>query len=354
MHRTRLLALPTAALIALSLAACGGSDSGGGGSNDEDPQTVLDRTFNNDTAVKSGKFDVTINLNAEGDQGGDVETSLGGPFQSNEGDIPSFDIEGSVKANTPLQDVDFTGGLISTGQAAFVSYKDKAYQVPQEAFDTFAQRFLQLQQQSQQQTNGDSGNFLKSLGIDPSSWLTNLENDGTEDVEGTETIHISGDADVPKLVEDLKTLSEKAGPTAQQIDPTQLSQLSDTVKEAHFDIFSGTDDNLLHRIDANLNVEPPAGTPGASGPVSVDFSLTLSEINEPQTVAAPEGAEPLDSLLQMFGVDPSAIQGALGGSGLPQAGGSPTAPSGGSTDAYLQCLQNATSAAATQACAALL
>jgi hypothetical protein len=353
LYRTRLLALPTAALIALSLAACGGSDNGGGGDNNEDPQTVLERTFNNDTAIKSGKFDVSIKLDAQGDQGGSVETSLGGPFQSTEGEIPAFDIEGSVKANTAIQDLDFSGALISTGQAAFVSYKDTDYQVPQEAFDTFAQRFLALQQQSSQQTKGNAGNFLKSLGIDPATWLTSLSNDGTEDVEGSDTIHISGDADVPKLVADLKTLAEKSSQAA-QVDPAQLDQLSNTVKEAHFDIFSGTDDNLLHKIEASLDIEPPAGTPGASGPVKVDFSLTLSDINQAQTVSAPEGAEPLDNLLKQFGVDPSAISGALGGSGLPQAGGSPAAPSGGSTDAYLQCLQNANSAAATQACAALL
>jgi hypothetical protein len=352
LSRTRLLALPAALLVAVSLAACGGGGDGGGGSS-EDAQAVLDRTFNNGEAVKSGTFDLSLNVKSEGDQGGELDATIGGPFQSRDGDIPAFDVTGSVKVNAAVQDLDVSGGLLSTGQAAFITYQDKDYQVPQEAFDAFAQRFIQLQQQSKGQSD-QSGNFLKSLGVDPSAWLTGLKNEGTEDVEGTNTIHISGDADIPKLIEDLQKVAQNAGPAAQQIDPAQLSQLEGIVKEAHFDVYSGSDDNLLHKLDASINLEAPAGTPGASGAVSIDFSLTLSDINQPQTVEAPTGAEPLDSLLQQFGLDPSVIQGALGGSSLPQAGGSPSAPGAGATDAYLQCLQTAQGAAETQACAALL
>lgn len=352
MHRTRLLALPVAALVAISLAACGGDD--GGEDNGEDPQAVLERVFNNDEEVQSGTFELSFNVDAEGDQSGSLETSVGGPFQSREGDLPAFDIEGSVKADTPVQDVDFAGGLITTGQAAFVSYQDKAYQVPQEAFDAFAQRFLQLQQQNEEQTGGDTGNFLKSLGVDPATWLTDLQNEGTEDVEGTETIHVSGDADVPKLVQDLQKLAENAGPAAEQISPEQLSELEQVVKTASFDIYSGADDDILRRIEANLELEAPEGTPGATGAVTVDFDLTLGEINEPQTIEAPDGAEPLDNLLRQFGADASVLEGILGGASLPEAGGAPAAPDAGAADAYLQCLQTAQGAAATQACAELL
>jgi hypothetical protein len=354
LHRARPLALLIAMLVALSLAACGGDD--GGGESDADPAQVLEATFNNDADIQSGTFEVAIKLDAEGDQGGEVETSLGGPFQSTEGEIPAFEVDGSLKAETPLQDFDISGALISTGQAAYVSYEDTNYQVPQEAFDTFAQRFLQLQQQGKDQ-QGEAGNFLKSLGVDPSNWLTGLENEGTEDVEGDETVHVSGDADVPKLVEDLRALAENAGSAAGQISPEQidqLGQLEDVVKEASIDVYSGTEDDILRKLEASLVVEAPEGTPGATGPVEVDFSITLGEINEPQEIATPEGAEPLESLLGQFGLDASALEGALGGSALPQAGGSPEAPEAGAADAYLQCLQTAQGAAETQACAELL
>ena len=60
-----------------------------------------------------------------------------------------------------------------------------------------------------------------SLGIDPTNWLTDLANEGNEDVEGTETIHISGTADVPKLVEDIKQIAETAPQAAGQVTPEQ-------------------------------------------------------------------------------------------------------------------------------------
>ena len=72
---------------------------------------------------------------------------------------------------------------------------------------------------------------------------------------------------------------------------------------------------------------PPAGTPGSPDSVSLDFSITFSDVNEAQSISAPTGAKPLADLLGQFGIDPSQLGGALrGGVGsLPQSGGT-TAP----------------------------
>jgi hypothetical protein len=90
----------------------------------------------------------------------------------------------------------------------------------------------------------------------------------------------------------------------------------------------------------------------------MELSLTISDVNEPQTISAPSGAQPLSGLLQQLGIDPSrlggALRGGLGGGGLPQSGGSPAPPSGGASQAYLQCLQQAQGAEAVQQCAELL
>jgi len=92
----------------------------------------------------------------------------------------------------------------------------------------------------------------------------------------------------------------------------------------------------------------------------------LSELNEPQEIAAPSDPQPLQGLFDQLGVDPSALGGlggALGAAGggaaggasaVPPAGGSPTPPSAGSADAYLQCLQQAQGADALAECEALL
>jgi hypothetical protein len=357
-HRIRALILIALALaLGLVVAACGGD----GGDSGEDPQQVLQDTFNNEQSIDSGSFDLNITVDAEGDQGGSFEGSLGGPFQSEEGKFPQVDLNADIKLDTSAQDFSGSAGLTSTGEAAFVSFQDTDYEVPQELFDQFSSSYQQLQRQSQSQ--GEQGNnLLSSLGIDPTSWLTDLSNEGTEDVEGTETVHISGQADVPKLVEDIKKIAQNAPNLGQQVTPQQLdqlNQLTSIIKSADFDVYSGESDDLLRKIDANLELTPPAGTAGAPDSVTLELSLTISDVNEPQTISAPTGAQPLANLLQQFGIDPSQLGGALrgglgAGGALPQSGGSQAAPSGDASQAYLQCLQQAQGEAAISECAQLL
>jgi hypothetical protein len=357
LHRIRALILIALALaLGLVVTACGGGDDEGG----EDPQQVLQDTFNNEQSIDSGSFDLSLKVDAEGDQGGSFEGSLGGPFQSQEAKFPQFDLNADIKLDTSAQDFSGAAGLTSTGESAFVSFQDIDYEVPQELFDQFSASYEQLQQQSQ----GDQDNsLLQSLGIDPTNWLTDLSNEGTEDVDGTGTVHISGQADVPKLVEDIKKIAQNAPNVGgQQVTPQQLGQLdqlTSIIKSADFDIYSGESDNLLRKLDATLELEPPAGTAGSPESVTLEVSLTISDVNEPQTISAPSGAQPLANLLQQFGIDPSQLGGALrggldDGGALPQSGGSQAAPSGGASQAYLQCLQQAQGEEAVTECARLL
>ena len=173
---------------------------------------------------------------------------------------------------------------------------------------------------------------------------------------------------MPKLVEDIQTIAENAPQAATQVSPAelgQLDQLGDIIDSAEFDIYSGKDDNVLRKFEASLDLTPPADSgEGTPDDVTLDFTVTLSELNEPQEIAAPSDPQPLQGLFDQLGVDPSALGqlgGALGaggasggGAALPPAGGSPQAPSAGSADAYLQCLQQAQGADALAECEALL
>jgi hypothetical protein len=356
-----LIVLATALTAAVAIAACGGDDGGGG---DEDPQQVLDATFASGQTVDSGVFDVSLEVNAEGgDQGGTLDASIGGPFQSEEGAVPQFDVdaEANLEAEGDGQDFSGSAGLTSTGEAAFVNFQDTDYEVPADAFSQFSSTFTQLQDQSEQQADAEGG-ALGALGIDPSNWLTDLTNEGDEDVEGTETVHISGSADVPELVGDLRSIAEKAPQAAgQQITPEQLSQLdalTGIVESADIDVYSGKDDDILRKLEANLVLKPPAAE-GSPESVDVTFAITLSEVNEPQEIAAPADAKPLNELLGQFGLDSSALGSALGSAGAaapvtPDAGGSPAGPADDAAAAYLECLGNAQGEAALQQCEALL
>ncbi|MEK6278647.1 MAG: hypothetical protein AABM29_11615 [Actinomycetota bacterium] len=368
MSRFRLLfAIAAITALATGLVACGG----GGGGSDEDPQKVLDATFSGDHAkVDSGNLDISLDVNVEGDQGGSLSASVSGPFQSEgENKIPSLDLAAKIDASGQGQDFNFEGGLITTPDSAFINYNGTDYEIDKSLFDQFKTAIESAAQQNQQ--NQQSGaEILKQLGIDdPQALLTNLSNDGEQDVEGTNTIHISGDLDVDKTVDAFKTLLSNASAlgglggvdTSQLPSDAELDQVKQAIKEAHFDVYTGVDDDILRRFTVALVLEPPAGS--GTGTINVDFDVTLGGVNEDQTIEAPSNAKPLSDLLQQFGIDPSALGalGSLGGiggtGGTGGSGGSLPAlpggtPSGGDPQQYLDCVSQAQDAADLEACAA--
>jgi hypothetical protein len=352
---TRIPALTAAALalaLALALAACGG------GGNSEDPQQVLQQTFSNPTSIESGTFDLDLKLETSGGENpGTFEAKLGGKFASQgTGRFPKFDIDASVRAESGSQTLSGAGGLTSTGDQAFVSFQGTNYAVPQQLYDEFTTTYAQLQGQN---SSTKSGSLLKSLGITPADWIKDLKNDGTEDVEGTKTIHISGSADVPKLVEDLKAIAQRAGSAVGNVNLQQLEQLNGVVQSGDIDVYSGEDDKLLRRFQIHADLKPPPGTPGAPDSLSVEFQINFADVNNPETFTAPASPEPLSSLFQTLGLNPGqlgdALRGGLGSGGaLPESGGSTKAPSTSGIQAYEQCLAQASGSAELQKCADLL
>jgi len=352
------LALPIPAVIA----GCGGDDS-----SSEDPQTVLDETFNNDTQVTSGDLSLTASVSADGDQGGSFEASLSGPFQgdpSDENAVPQLDWTASLSGEGAGQSLDFSGGLVVTGDNAYVEYNDQAYEVGTKEFATLRDQMEQQAQASGTDSQGtfqeqcttaieQAGGDASACDIDFESWLTNLTNDGTEDVGGTETIHISGDADVQKMLTDIGTLAASIpGADTEGIDPSQLSAVSGAITEASVDVYSGADDHVLRKVDANLTIDPSQIAPESAVPVSniqISFSVEIDGLNEEQTIEAPSSAKPIDELLSDVGIDPSTL-GGLGATGLGSSGGSGS----GSGNSFEQCIQQASTPDEINACASQL
>jgi hypothetical protein len=345
-------ALALCLISALLLAACGG-----GGGNNEDPQQVLQQTFSNPTPIKSGNFDVDLKIDANGgDSPGSLEVKLGGQFQSEAaGKFPQFDFDVSLRAESGSQTFSGSGGLTVTGDHAFVNIQGTDYEVPQQLFDQFTSTYAQLQ--AQNGANPQVG-LLQRLHIDLARTLTDLQNEGTEDVEGQKTIHISGKANVPQIVDDVKRIAKDAGQSVGNVDLSKLDQLNGTIQSGEVDVNTGETDKLLRRIGLEFNLKPPAGTPGAPDSLVLHFQINLADVNKPQNIQAPANAQPLTaSVLQQLGINPSVLGGALGGGsgggGLPDLGGS-AAPPQSATQAYQQCLSQAAGVAALQRCAALL
>jgi hypothetical protein len=344
-----------AVLLTTGLVACGG---GGGGGSSEDPQKVLDQTFSGQHDIKSGKLDVSFSVDAKGKSGGSFEAKLGGPFQSvGDTQLPKLDLTASVSGSGSGQSLSFEGGLTSTGDRGFVNYKGTDYEVPASTFD-------QVKGQYESQAKTAKKQQQSKLDVHPETWLTNLKNEGTEDVNGASAIHISGDGDVSKVVEDLKKVVEQAGranvPAGTPVpDASQIDQLKNAVKEAHFDVFTGADDKILRKLDATLKVDSNGST------ADIRFSVGFADLNKPQTISAPTKTKPLTELLGQLGLGGGL--GALGGiggssssssSGSGSAGGAGGQPSGGPSNAqsqkYLDCLQKAKDQAAIQQCASQL
>ena len=331
--RTLVAVLAIALPIPAVVAGCGGSSS-----NNEDPQKVLDETFNNSTKITSGTLDISLDGSAQGQQSGNFNATISGPFETDPNDpnaFPQFDLAANVGGSSGGPSISFSGSLIATKDNAYVEYQNQAYEVGSDVFKQFTQSYAQAAKQSQSQRSNQ--NVFDRLGIDPSTWLTNVSNEGTTDVEGTDTIHVHGDADVAKIFTDLQKVAQQTGgATAQQFTPQQLDQLKSAVKQASIDVYSGTDDHLLRKLALSLQITPPAGTSATVSSVDLNFSIALSDVNQPQTISAPSNAKPISDLLNQLGIPGLPGVGGTGGLGLPGTGSG-----GAGSSSYQNCIANA-------------
>jgi hypothetical protein len=336
------IALPVPAAVA----GCGGS-----GGNDEDPAQVLDQTFNNPTRISSGNLAIDLSGSAEGTTSGSLDASIEGPFQAeagNQDSFPQLDLTAKVSLSGAGQSFNFDGSLITTKDNAYVEYQGKAYELGTALYQRFLRSYQQAQKQAQAQGGQSSESFFKRFGIDPTSWLTNLSNDGTTDVDGTDTIHIHGEANVPQIVSDIQKIAQQSGGGQASIPQSQIDQIESAIKTASIDVYSGTSDKVLRKLVLTLTVEPPASAGSNVSSVNASFSVTLSDVNQPQTINAPSGAKPLSDLLSQFGIN--LPLGALGSAA--QSGSTSQLPGVGATgQAYANCLRNATTPADIQQCA---
>jgi hypothetical protein len=360
-QRARALALLVLAAAALVLAACGGSGGGGGNSGSSaDPETLLRETFTGTHHIRSGKANVQLRLLIAGVPSitGPIRIGITGPFESAGADqLPKFDM--ALDANAEGQTL--RAGLISTSDRMFVTFSGTAYEVPAQLLDKLKADYGRSQHQ--QQGSSSQQMSLKGLGIDPLTWLKEPSVVGSETIGGTETDHISAQVNLSALLDDvdklLARLSAQGLPgTARGQIPSRIPadtrvKIEQAVKHATVDVWSGKDDHTLRRLTLALDIVPPKSS---SGPRSIDLTLSieLTDLNQPQSIAAPATSRPLSELLSQF-------QGLLGGAVAPDAlGGTGGSGSSGAAtsqqlDAYSKCVQRAGSnVGEAQKCADLL
>jgi len=379
LSRFRILALfATLAAVAGLLAACGGSSDDSDSSGD-DPQKVLENAGLE--GVESGAIDMSLGVTAEGDEGGEVEVNLSGPFEMGaKGELPQLALSAEADGSAGGEDLNFEGGLTLLTDRGFVEYEGDAYEIDPTTFG-----FLKSALEQAQQSEGESGDITAcqqaAEGIKFSRFADQLTNEGSADVDGTPTTKVSGELSVSGGVDALIELTEDpacssqleaAGPLPLGELEEAKGELSKAIKKAHVDIYVG-DDDIVRKMDAELTIAPPGAE---DEKVELEMELTLSGVNEEQSFETPSDAKPLEGLFKQLDVNPlelleagqeegieGLLEGLLGGS-LPGGSSSGGSSSGGSSSGgvagsaaqkeYVECLQESKSPADLQKCATLI
>jgi hypothetical protein len=351
------------ALIALAaaLAACGGGGS-------DDPQTVVEEATLK--GIESGRVNLAVDVNVQGEKSGKVDVSLSGPFQSeSEAEYPELDLAFSSKGSLGGKDLNREGGLTLLGNKAYVSYEGTEYEVDSTTFN-FVKSTLKQQGGEQGKSSEISACQDAVSELELADFVENLKSDGSAEVGGTSTTKVSGELDATAAVEAVSTLIEDptcseqlsaAGPlpSAAELDKAK-STVQDSLKSAHVDLYVG-DDHIVRRITAQATIEPPKSSKSGAKRVELDLDLTLTGVNEEQAISAPASAKPLSDLFLKLGINPIELLGAFqnGGSegigslleGLSEAGGSAAGngsgggggsnSGGGGQQSYYECLGEA-------------
>lgn len=333
-----------ALLAATALVACGGDKV----SESTDVDKLLDDTFSSDKKIDSGKLELAVKLDVQGSGAvqGPVNIRLAGPFQSQGAKkIPKFDIEVAFEgAGQSLK-----AGVMTTGEKGYVNFNGTDYVASDATFKQIKDAFDQAAAQGEDKQADCS---LTKLGIDPRRWLSNAKNAGEEKVGDTETVRITGDVDVAKLVDDVNVVLQKAGSCGLQGQaqlPTKLTdeqkqQIQKAVKGLKVDIYTGKEDTTLRRMHIVFDATDPTGQDQGSAKVDIDYKLL--DLNEDQEFTEPENAKPLDELLQSLGGLGLGGLGGLGnGGGSGGSGGAAGGGSGGNSsenlEAYTKCIEDA-------------
>jgi len=261
------------------IAACGGSEGAAAGADGATAEAVLRDTFAPEQRAESGKLD--LRLDAKG-----TAITLRGPFATRgERVLPDFAF--ALTARGWGQDI--AAGATSTGDAGFLRFEGRDYELPTQLYRTLRASV----EQGQRQGAG------AVLGLDPARWITSPRHAGEAKVGEDATLRITGGVDVPRMLEDLERLARLAGQlgggSAPGLDARERREIVDAVRDARVEVFTGAEDRVLRRLVVTATARDGART------TPLRLELTLTDVNEDQDIEAPTDARPLHELLQRFG-----------------------------------------------------
>jgi hypothetical protein len=358
-RRVRRTLLPMLFLV-LTLASCGG-----GGGDREDAENLVDTSFSEEIASADLKFEGELQL--EGSLAFDrpLRLQASGPFRTNDGKLPSMDLE--IKVGTDGGGQTVTTGYLSTGDRAFLKFQDVYYEQPATA--------VRRANRSIARRNRGPGSF-RELGLNPRAWLEGAEDEGEEEVAGVATRHLSGALEVEALLLDINRFIRRSGAAIhgatgerppEPLSRQDIREIVEVVEDPTFDVYVGKADDIVRRISGRIEFDVPQerlddfdGIEGGH----IQFSVELARVNGDQEIEAPARARRMSSLTRSLGS--GGLFGALGGGGDAPSDAEPSEPPSGPDDGttpetqnfrdYAECLDEARpgDTEALQRCADLL
>lgn len=290
-RRTALFVAPIAA-IALIGAGCGGGDSTTGttgnqtgSSGGDDPVAILNNIKIPDTQTQPTKIVFKVNADLKGQISepqvaailgdGPISIDLSGPVDpSKQSGELAFDLKAGKLA--------FKGNLrVLEGNKSFIQINDKWYELPASTTNSAPTNPEDLQKIS---------DALKS--VNTAELLKDPKLEGSEDIEGHATHHISGDVDTAGLVKAAAEIakSQGEGPSASEIAEAE-QKLGEYVKNAKVDVWVGKDDQEIKRLQIKGDFTTDASMKSQSGldGAAIDILVQATPTDAPD-VEAPSGA----------------------------------------------------------------
>jgi hypothetical protein len=337
---------------ALALASCGGGD------DQQDVQSLLDKAFS--SSIKSANLTLDATIQVKGSPGLEkpLRITAMGPFRTNEGKIPSADVELKIGNDGGGQTI--TTGFLSTGDRAFVKFQDIYYEQPRAQVAKANRSIAQ---------GGSKRSSLRGLGLDPRTWLAEAEDVGEDEIAGVKTRHISGKLDVESVMRNLNEFVRRSGKTLgqttgqappQPLSTEDIHMVGDVVHDPTFNVYVGEEDDTIRRLSGKLEFDVPEESRASMGGIqsgSIEFKLEFAKVNGDQQIEAPAHARPLSSLTRSLGGTGGlgGIATGGGGTGAPSVPGNAT-PGTQEFQDYKDCLDKARpeDTEALQRCADLL
>ncbi len=357
-----------ACLASVAVAACGSSSA----SSSQDAASLLKDTFEGNHKIDSGNINLALTINPTGSSSvsGPIKLSFGGPFQSGgSGKLPQSDFNVSISAEGKSGSL----GIISTGSKGYVTLQGTGYQLPA---DTLKKLQSSLSDVGASGSSSKNSTALSSLGIKPLDWLQNPTVVGDETIAGVQTTHIRASVNVQGLLTDLNTLVKKGSSLgvpktanlSNGLSASTKAKIAGEVRNTTFDVWTGKDDKLLRKVSigATLPVTGQTSTQ-LGGMTSAGIALTIqySDLNQPQTITAPQTVRPYSEFSSKVDSLVAALQGVTGstssGSGSNSSGSSSSSSGSGLSGAsttvkrYSKCVSDAgNDLSKMQRCASLL